>query len=114
LEPPSFASFLIRISAFLRKEIFEVLRQPQLLLTLILGPFLILLFFGIGFRNEAQSLRTQFVVEGDPALAELVDQYAAALGGQLIYTGISNLNTAEQAMSAGKIDLIVVVPPDCL
>jgi ABC-2 type transport system permease protein len=106
------ARFVIRLSAFLRKEIFEVLRQPQLLLTLVLGPFLILLFFGIGFRNEPQSLRTRFVVEGSPQLANLVEQYASDLGGQLIYSGISDLETAEQDLSAGKIDLIVVVPPD--
>jgi hypothetical protein len=30
---------LIRISAFLRKEIVEILRQPRLVLTLILGHF---------------------------------------------------------------------------
>ena len=40
---------LIRTSSFLRKEVFEVLRQPRLLLTLIVGPFLILLIFGLGF-----------------------------------------------------------------
>jgi ABC-2 type transport system permease protein len=107
-----FTRFLIRLSAFLRKEIFEVVRQPQLLLTLVLGPFLILFFFGIGFRNEAQSLRTRFVVEGDPALVDLVNQYAAALGGQLIFSGISDLSIAEHDLTAGTIDLIVVVPPD--
>ena len=36
---------VIRSSAFLRKEIVEIIRQPLLVLTLVLGPFLILLFF---------------------------------------------------------------------
>ena len=57
-----FLSLLIRISAFLSKEIFEIMRQPMLLVTLVLGPFLILFFFGIGFRNEPRSLRTMFVI----------------------------------------------------
>jgi ABC-2 type transport system permease protein len=42
------SGFLIRISAFLRKELFEVSRQPRLLATLVGGPFLILLIFGAG------------------------------------------------------------------
>ena len=41
---------LIRISAFLRKEIVEIMRQPMLVLTLVLGPFLILLFFSFEMR----------------------------------------------------------------
>ena len=44
--------FLIRSSAFVGKEIFAILRQPMLILTLVLGPFLILLLFGLGFRND--------------------------------------------------------------
>ena len=42
--PNSFLSLLTRISAFLLKEIFEIMRQPMLLVTLVLGPFLILFF----------------------------------------------------------------------
>ena len=45
---------LIRISAFLRKEIVEIMRQPMLVLTLVLGPFLILLFFS--FDCDARQL----------------------------------------------------------
>ena len=37
----------IRISSFVRKEMAEILRQPKLVATLILGPFLILLIFGV-------------------------------------------------------------------
>ena len=40
----------------------------RLILTLVLGPFLILLLFGIGYRNQARDLRTLFVVaNGKPA-----------------------------------------------
>ena len=64
----SFPRSLIRILAFLRKEIFEVIRQPMLVLTLVLGPFLILLFFGIGYRNEPRALRTVIVAEQEDGL----------------------------------------------
>ena len=47
----SIARFIIRTSAFVSKELVEILRQTRLLLALVLGPFLILLLFGRGFRN---------------------------------------------------------------
>jgi hypothetical protein len=34
--------FLIRISSFIGKELREIFRQPKLILTLVLGPFLIM------------------------------------------------------------------------
>ena len=37
--------WLIRVSAFVRKDIVEIVRQPQLLLGVVLGPFLLLLVF---------------------------------------------------------------------
>ena len=52
--------FIIRTSAFLGKEVAEVLHQPRLILTLVLGPFLILLLFGVGFRYQNPPLRALF------------------------------------------------------
>lgn len=102
---------LIRISSFLRKEIFTITRQPLLVLTLILGPFLILFFFGIGYRNEARALRTLFVVEGEDALAQRIEEYASNLGPQLLFQGVTNdLDEAREQLRRGEIDLITVVP----
>ena len=73
----SIAGFIIRTSAFVSKELVEILRQTRLLLALVLGPFLILLLFGLGFRNEARPLRTLFVVPpGQEQIAEQVQEYA--------------------------------------
>ena len=41
----------IRTLGFFTKEIVGVLRQPRLIASLVLGPFLILLLFGLGFRG---------------------------------------------------------------
>jgi ABC-2 type transport system permease protein len=103
----------IRSSAFLRKEIVEIIRQPLLVLTLVLGPFLILLFFGIGYRNEARSLRTMFVVEENPELAQKIEQYASRLGKQLVFIGLTDdIESAQESLRQGEIDLITVVPSD--
>lgn len=110
--PNSFARFFIRVSSFLLKEMLEIARQPLLLVTLVLGPFLILLFFGIGFRNEPQALRTLFVVgDENSAVAQEVEQYGTTLGKQLIYEGLTtDLAEATARLQRGEVDLVVTVP----
>lgn len=75
--------FVIRISAFVTKEIREILRQPWLVLSLILGPFFILALFGIGYRGGANILRAVVVVPPDSQVVETVTAYAESLGEQL-------------------------------
>ena len=109
----SVAQFFIRIFAFVRKEIISILRQPRLVFSLILGPFLILLLFGIGYRETPRTLRTLFVVtEGSPMLP-IVDQYATQLGQQINSHGIiSDAAEADRRLRDGEVDLVVVVPTD--
>jgi ABC-2 type transport system permease protein len=105
--------FLIRIFAFVRKEIVNVIRQPRLVLTLVLGPFLILFIFGIGFRNEPQALRTLFAVEQDSPLRPYVEEYATTLGPQLVYAGMTeDLNAALRLLRNQEVDNVVHIPPD--
>jgi len=109
----SLSQYLIRVFAFVRKEIINVLRQPRLVASLILGPFLILLLFGIGYREEARTLRTLFVVpEGSPMLP-IVQDYAQRLGDQIAPEGIINdAAEADRRLRNQEVDLVVVVPPD--
>ena len=92
--------FFIRISAFIGKELAEILRQTPLMLTLVLGPFLILLLFGLGYRSEARPLRTQFVVNGSSEMKQQVEEYTKNLGPQLISKGI----TSDQAAALRDLD----------
>lgn len=103
--------FLIRVSAFLLKEILEIMRQPLLLVTLVFGPFLILLFFGLGYRNEAQPMRTLFVVEPNSPLAGKIEEYASSLGPQLVFAGVTDdMEEAREKLRRGEIDLITRAP----
>lgn len=67
--------YMIRVLSFLMKEINEVRRQPRLILSLILGPFLILLLFGAGYQTSRPNLRMILVVpealRGDLPLEEI-------------------------------------------
>ena len=103
----------IRTSAFLGKEIYEILRQTRLILALVLGPFLILLLFGIGYRDGARSLRTLFVVQDDNPYREQVESFANSLGSPLLYQGIvSDNGHALTKLEQGQVDLVVVIPED--
>jgi ABC-2 type transport system permease protein len=63
---------LIRTSGFVHKELVEVIRQPRLLLSLILGPFAIMVLFGVGYVGESGTLRAILVVPpGQTAPAEI-------------------------------------------
>ena len=106
---------LIRISAFLRKEIFEILRQPRLVFTLVLGPFLILLIFGIGYRAVAPPLRTIFVVQPGSQLAAQIEEYATSLGPQLMYEGVTDDgNAALERLQRGEVDVVAVAPENAI
>ncbi|MGE5138544.1 MAG: ABC transporter permease [Rudaea sp.] len=106
---------LIRASAFMRAEVFEILRQPRLILTLVLGPFLILLLFGIGFRNSARPLRTTFVVDNGDPLSQEIEQMAPSLGPQLVFKGVtSDKQAALDELKAGQVDLVAVAPPGAM
>ena len=105
--------FFIRASAFVVKELTEVLRQTRLILTLVLGPFLIMLLFGVGYRNEARALRTIFVVGEKNRFRQQVDAFAESLGPQLIYEGITaDQQDALGRLRRGQVDVVVVVPDD--
>lgn len=105
--------FFIRISAFVRKEIVEVLRQPRLVLTLVVGPFLILLLFGIGYRNTPRTMRTLLVVPPSSQISDLVEEYSARISGQLEFMGIvSDEEDAKRQLRERAVDMVIVTPVD--
>lgn len=113
--PRNATRFFVRASAFVTKELVGILRQTPLIVTLVLGPFLIMLLFGIGYRNQPRSLRTLFVIQDNPALHQEVETYAKSMGPQLIYDGIvSDPQAALQSLRQGREDLVVQVPSDAM
>jgi ABC-2 type transport system permease protein len=107
---------LIRMSSFFRKEIFDVLRQPRLILTLVLGPFLILFLFGIGYRNEARVLRVGFVAQPGSTLIQSIRQQSGVMNAMkvmMVDGGVYNSQAdALNRLRRGELDLVVVEPPD--
>ena len=107
----SLQRFIVRSTTFLRKELATIFRQPRLILTLILGPFLIMLLFGFAFRAEGRSLRTLFVIADESPFAAQVQEFAQTIGPAIAYEGI--IPDREQALNRlarNEVDMVIVVP----
>jgi ABC-2 type transport system permease protein len=105
--------FLIQVSSFVRKEVAEILRQPRLVATLILGPFLILFIFGIGYNDSFKTMRTVMVVPEDSKIEEEIKEIANSLKGAVdLVDFVSTVDEAKQILANGEADLILVTPAD--
>jgi ABC-2 type transport system permease protein len=106
---------LIQSLAFVRKELAEIVRQPRLLALLVAGPFLLLLLFGIGFRDTSVALRTKFVAPPGSAYEEGVARYTADLDAYIDSQGFTEDKPAALGeLDDGELDAVIVFPPDAL
>jgi ABC-2 type transport system permease protein len=101
----------IRAGAFLGKEINEIRRQPRLILALILGPFLILLLFGIGYVGTSGKLTAIVVVPKEGDYSRDPAEYVRLTGDQLTIHSV----TEDEAAAVGEledrnVDIVVVIP----
>lgn len=107
--------FFVRTFAFVRKEVVEIIRQPRLLVTLVAGPFLILLLVGVGYSSTPRSLRTLFVAQTGSEMEKQINQYGDKFGPSLIYAGMTdNERQALDQLRAGAVDVVAVAPSDPL
>ncbi|HEY1012285.1 MAG TPA: ABC transporter permease, partial [Herpetosiphonaceae bacterium] len=103
----------IRLISFFAKEVNEVRRQPILLAGLILGPFLILSLFGLGYTGERPTLRTALVVpEGrfsDEQLKDVIGRIGPTFQVQPEHV-FTEEEPAMAALRQGRIDVVEVLP----
>ncbi|MEZ5409858.1 MAG: ABC transporter permease [Acidimicrobiales bacterium] len=104
---------LVQVVAFVKKDMMVVLRQPRLLLVLVIGPFVLLLLFALGYDQQSTVLRTMFVGPPDSAYEQSIDRIAGDLGAYLTMEGYtSDRVAAERQLADGDLDLVVVFPED--
>jgi ABC-2 type transport system permease protein len=82
----------------------------------VLGPFLILFIFGIGFRDQPRNVRTLFVVLPNSAIAaQDIQKYGQAMSSLFTFAGVtSDLNEAIDRLHQGQVDLVIVEPVDAI
>jgi ABC-2 type transport system permease protein len=106
-----FFSVLIRLMAFVGKEIIETLRRPGAILSLVLGPFLIMAVFGLGYSGVKRPLETVIVVPATSGLPADIETYQELAGGGLhISAVIQDRAAAEARLQAGTVDVIIIAP----
>ncbi len=112
LQPPRLRP-VIHVLGFVRKELFDLLRQPRLLLVLVAGPFVILLLFAAGYDQESTRLRTIFVGPEDSFYENSIQSYTDEVDRYVeIIEYTSDVVAASDQVTAGDADLIVVFPND--
>jgi ABC-2 type transport system permease protein len=105
--------FLIRISAFMSKELTEILRQPKLILTLVFGPFLLMFLFGLGYPEQNRSLRTIFVAEDPNSVQGVMSLFTESLPPSIASQEVeTNKELALAKLALNEADLVVVIPND--
>jgi ABC-2 type transport system permease protein len=106
---------VIRMASFTGKELREVLRRPGVLISLVLGPFLVMLLFGMGYSGYRAPFATEIVVPADSPFSRAPDDYAALAPGRLDVRGVgTDVAAAEERLRAGEIDLLVVAPENAV
>jgi ABC-2 type transport system permease protein len=107
------AKLVIRIFAVVGKEIVEVFRRPGAVLSLILGPFLILAAFGFGYQGIKRDLATIVVVDASSPLPRDAEAYRGfAIRGLTVIDVVSDRAAAEARLRSGEADIVIVAPID--
>jgi ABC-2 type transport system permease protein len=103
----------VRLMAFVGKEIVETLRRPGAILSLVLGPFLIMAVFGLGYSGVKRPLETVVVAPATSGLPADVQTYQDLAGGGLHISQVTQDRAAAEALlEGGSVDVVIIAPED--
>jgi ABC-2 type transport system permease protein len=104
---------VVRVFAFVGKELIETIRRPGAIVSLILGPFLIMAVFGLGYSGIHRPLETVIVTSSSSHLPSDVETYQDLAGPAIHVAEVTqDRQAAEEALRAGTIDVVIVTPDD--
>lgn len=103
---------LTRLLAFVGKELVETIRRPGAIITLILGPFLILAVFGFGYNGYRRPLEAVIVIPPQSGLPTDVETYQAVTTGMNVVEVAADAAPALERLRNRQIDAVIVAPPD--
>ncbi len=107
------AKLAIRVLAIVGKEIVEVFRRPGAVLSLILGPFLILAVFGLGYQGVKRDLATIVVIAPGSELPQDAETYQnMAIRGLQVIDVVPERASAEVRLRSGEADIVIIPPSD--
>ncbi|MEO5940734.1 MAG: ABC transporter permease, partial [Candidatus Limnocylindrales bacterium] len=104
---------LTRILAIVGKELVSIVRRPGALISLVLGPFLIMALFGVGYSGFRRPLDTIVVLPAESGLPTDVKTYQDVAGeGLRIDSVTSDEASAMDRLRGQLVDVVVVAPAD--
>ena len=100
-----------RILAIVGKELIEVARRPGAIASLVIGPFLIMAIFGLGYSGTRRPLDTIVVTAPDSGLSADPAFYQNLAGGGLHIAAVTaDRADAEARLAAREVDVVIVTP----
>jgi len=109
-----FKSF-IRIWAQVGKELTQVRRRPGAFLSLVLGPFLIMAVFGLGYTGVHPPLRTVIVVPQNLSLSRDPTYYEQLVGPAVDVIEVTDdPQQPLDQLNLGQLDLVIAAPGDAV
>lgn len=104
---------LTRIAAQVRKELIQVRRRPAAFFSLVLGPFLIMAVFGLGYTGVRRPLETVVVVPPEISLPREVTYYQQLAGPSINVINVADDPAASRSeLQQGRLDMIIIAPAD--
>lgn len=101
-----------RLLAFVGKELVEVVRRPGAIISLILGPFLIMAIFGMGYQGYRRPLETIVVVPPQSGIPTDLARFKDVAPGMNIREIAESPEAALQQLRDRKLDVVIVAPTE--
>ena len=102
---------ILRPASFVGKDVTQIRRQPQLILALIVAPFLVLLLFGIGYDGRTPPVETILVIPPESDLSTEREAYEGSFVSPLVLDAVTtDRDAALSELRDREIDLVVVFP----
>lgn len=107
------AAIAIRLLAFIGKELIDTMRRPGAIISLVLGPFLIMAVFGVGYNGVRKPLDTIVVAQPSSELPRDAQAYQELAGPALDIEEVTQDRAAAEArLAADEVDVVIIVPED--
>ena len=103
---------ITRLLAFISKELIEITRRPGAIISLVLGPFLIMSVFGLGYNGYRRPLETIIVIPPQSGLPNDLARYRDVAVGMDILQIAPDAPAALQRLQNREIDAVIVAPLD--
>lgn len=106
-------NFLLRVRAVASKEFWALVRQPQLLALLLIGPVLIMVVFALSFDAGSYLPRAVVVVEEGSEGEEIFEQFQRQFTERTRFQGVMrSVDEADEMLRNDETDAVIIMPSE--